>query len=82
MKFLPVHYLSYFSARRNAESIIRTLSHEVRNPQTAIVMCVDRLLVQAQLQPNLFSAEHLDMFDIIRSSSEAVTVLLEGAFDM
>jgi signal transduction histidine kinase len=68
----------HVAARKNAESITRVLSHEVRNPQAAIVMCVDRLMSEAQQHPNLFGPEATQMFEMIRSSSEAVTVLLEG----
>jgi signal transduction histidine kinase len=96
--------------------MIAFLSHEVRNPQSAILMSVDALLEQAraaisvsnssanafialpssfpavtrpQVASSLqhsnsghFTSEHVRMLEIIRSSAESVTVLLEGSHSL
>lgn len=58
--------------------MIGFLSHEIRNPQTAISMSIDSVLTEARRKPRLFRDEHVRLFEIVRSSSEFVTTLLDG----
>ena len=54
----------------------------VRNPQQAISLSAESLMLEAEAQPELFQPTHLRLFAIIRSSSEFVTALLEGVYDV
>ena len=50
----------------------------MRNPQNAIALSADSLLMEAQENPDTFSPDHIRIFEIIRCSSEFITALLEG----
>ena len=50
----------------------------VRNPQNAIALSADSLLMEATENPDTFSSDHIRIFEIVRSSSEFITALLEG----
>lgn len=70
------------TARANAERMIGFLSHEVRNPQSAITMSIESILAEAHQHPVLFRQDHIRLFEIIRSSSEFVTMLLDGMIEL
>ena len=54
------------------------ISFTVRNPQNAIALSVELLLVEAREKPTLFLPAHIQILQIIHSSSEFISSMLEG----
>ena len=52
----------------------------VRNPQSAIMLTAESLIAEAQSAESIFSQKHVEFFQLIHSSSEFVSSLLEGFY--
>ena len=70
----------HYKTRDDFECFVLSPIATVRNPQNAIALSADSLLMEAKEQPETFRPEHIRIFETIQSSSEFVTALLEGSF--